>query len=91
LVRLTPGEHRVEARELGNDNIHPTSIRCASGEPVYLTARIETVIAEVVGMFGVRSQRVQSVGVKFEPSAIMPAGFATRPLMVYSAGRWLAR
>jgi hypothetical protein len=91
LVRLTPGEHRVEARELGNDSIHTTSIRCASGEPVYLAARIETVIAEVAGMFGVRSQRVQSIGVTFEPSAIMPTGFATRPLMVYSTGRWLAR
>jgi len=91
LVRLTPGEHRVEATELGNDSIHPTSIRCASGESVYLAARIETVIAEVAGMLGRRNQRVQSVGVKFEPSAIMPAGFATRPLMVYSAGRWLTR
>jgi hypothetical protein len=58
---------------------------------MYLAARIETEIAEVVGMFGVRSQRVQSIGVKFEPSAIMPAGFATRPLMVYSAGQWLTR
>jgi len=91
LVRLTPGEHRVEATKVGNDSIHSTLIRCASGEPVYLEARIETVTAGVAGMFGVRSQGVQSIGVKFEPSAIMPTGFATRPLMVYSAGRWLTR
>lgn len=89
LARVAPGEHRVEARELENDRRHSTSIRCAAGELVYLKARIETVTAEVVGAFGVRRQKEQSLGVGFETTATMPEDFAGRPLMLYSAGRWL--
>jgi hypothetical protein len=89
LARVAPGEHRIEARELASDSNNSSAIRCEGGEAMYLEARIETVAAEVVGAFGIRRQREQSLGVRFESSATMPGGFANRPLMLYSSGRWL--
>lgn len=89
--RLAPGEHRLEARELENDAVHSTSIVCEAGQLLYLDVRIETAIAEVVGALGIRKHRVKSLGLRFEPSKTAPDEFQNRPLMQYSAGRWLGR
>jgi hypothetical protein len=89
-TRLTRGTHALEATETESGGQGAASIVCNAGQVTFLEATAEISTVATKSAFGALRYRTGFKQFTFVTSLLPPEDFAGRPMMIYSAGRWLA-